>query len=436
MKPNAGDKVQVVTSDKTFEGVLMPQEKDTTVIKLSSGYNIGIENKKIKKIEVLEKYKEKKIKKEVVVGNKKLPLISILHTGGTIASKVDYQTGAVIAKFTPEEILSMFPELKEIAQIDSKLVGNMWSENMRFSHYKIFAQEVEKAYKKGSAGVIITHGTDTLHYTSAALSFILEKLPIPVILVAAQRSSDRGSSDAAMNLICAAEFIANADFAGVAICMHNSSDDSSCVIIDGTKARKLHTSRRDAFKPVNDIPIAKIDYDSRKIVFLKDDYKKADDKLLIKSEMEDKVAIIKSRPNMFAKEIDAYKDFKGIVLEGTGLGHFPTDSDMPENKENIKILKSISELAKNKPVVMTSQCIFGRVNMNVYSAGRNLQDVGVIPAQDMSTETAYIKLAWLLANYPKEARELFSQNLRGEITECSSEKEFLDGVGKKNYLKH
>ncbi len=285
MTAKPGDKVKAITKDKDIEGILMPNEEtDSVVIKLENGYNIGIKKEKLKKIEIIEKYKEKKFSKEKQFGHdKKKKTIFILHTGGTIASKVDYKTGGVIARFTPEELISMFPELKKIANIDSWLIENMWSEDMRFKLYSIIAKDIKKSIDKGAVGIIITHGTDTLHYTSAALSFILENLSIPVILVGAQKSSDRGSSDAGMNLLCAAEFIAKTDFTGVAICMHENMDDDNCLIMPACKTRKLHSSRRDAFKTVNDSPIARINYKSKKIdIIKKDSPKKSDKKLLIK----------------------------------------------------------------------------------------------------------------------------------------------------------
>ena len=278
MKANPGDKVKIVTKKETITGILMPslelKGKDTYVLKLKNGYNIGINKKDVKKMIVLQKYKPRKEKEEKVPFRKNLPTISILHTGGTIASKVDYQTGGVISRFTPKEILSQFPELESMANIRSRLMRNMWSEDMRFSHYNLMAKEIKKEIDKGVKGIIITHGTDTLHYSGAALSFILENLTVPVLFVGAQRSSDRGSTDAGMNLICAVKFITNTDFCDVSLCMHGSISDDYCYILPATKSRKMHTSRRDAFQAVNDKPWAKVHYNTDKIEFMKKGYKK------------------------------------------------------------------------------------------------------------------------------------------------------------------
>jgi len=416
---DAGDRVKVVTKDEAVEGVLMPSEGGKVVVKLESGYNIGIDKKKIKEIKVLEKYKKSEPAKAKAEAKKGLPTIAILHTGGTIASKVDYRTGGVVARFSPEEILELFPELKEIANIKSELIRNMFSDDLRFDHFAAIANAVEKEVKKGADGIIISIGTDNLAVASAALAFILEKCPIPIILVGAQRSSDRGSSDAAVNLICAANFIAKTDFAGVAVCMHENTSDNTCVILPACKTRKLHSSRRDAFKPVNDIPIAKINYETKKIEFLKKNYLKKSKELSVKPKMEQKVGLLKITVNMFPEQFLAYRGYKGLIIEGTGLGHTPLHVVDESTKIHEKIKDAIKTLVDSGTiVVMTTQCLFGRVGMEVYSKGRDLQKLGIISGEDMLPETAFVKLAWLLGNYPKEkVKELIGKNLRGEISE-------------------
>ncbi len=431
MKAKAGDKVKIITQEKEYEGILMPNEEtESIVVKLGSGYNIGIDNKKIKKIEVLKEYKEPKIQKEKMIGrDKNKKTIFILHTGGTIASKVDYNTGGVYARFTPDEIVEMFPELLKIANIDSWLIDNMWSEDMRFEHYKKMARHVKKSIDKGADGVIITHGTDTMGYSAAALAFILEDINVPVILVGAQRSSDRGSSDAAINLICAAEFIIRTDFVGVGICMHKNSDDDICNILPACKTRKMHSSRRDAFKPINDKAIAEIDFNTKKISFLKKDYEKKskDRKLKIKDNFEENVAILKCYPNISYKQFEFFKGYKGLVIEAYALGQLPIDAPNKEAKPNLKNKKALQELIDSGCIVtITSQCVFGKVHPHVYSKAIEIKNMGAIYLQDMLTETAFIKLAWLLGNYKKEeVKDKISENLRGEINERIKLDEFL-----------
>jgi len=414
----AGDKVKVITKDSEHIGVLMPNEEtDTVVLKLSSGYNVGIEKKHIKKSEVLKKGKPVKDNVTAHKGSKK-PTIAVLHTGGTIASKVDYASGGVTAKFTAADLIEMVPELGKIANIKTELVANMMSEDMTFADHVKIAKAVKKWAGKVK-GVIIGHGTDTLGYTAASLSFMFEQINIPVLIVGSQRSSDRGSSDAAMNLICAAKFIMKTDFTGVATCLHHNSSDDTCAIINGTKARKMHTSRRDAFRAINDTPVALVDV-SGKIEYQKE-YAK-DKEIVFKSKFSDDVGLIKTYPNMKSDVFEFYtKKYKGLIIEGTGLGHAPTNLGKM-NLKNYELLKNFIE--KGGIVGITSQCIYGRVHSFVYTNLRRLEDIGCVFCQDMFAETAFIKLSWLLGNYPKKAKELLAQNLRGEITERTMPDDF------------
>jgi len=425
-KAGAGDRVKIVAKDSDYEGVLMPEEKEFLVLKLDSGYNIGILKENVKEIKLLVAKKEP-VKQEIKpLPKRALPKVSILHTGGTIASKVDYDTGAVVSRFAPEELIAMFPELGELANISSRLISNMFSEDMRFSHYNIIAKEVEKEIEAGAQAVIVTHGTDTLHYTSAALAFMLQNLPVPVILVGSQRSSDRPSTDAAINLISAAFFATRSDFAGVAVCMHESINDNNCIILPATKCRKMHSSRRDTFKAINSLPIARANFVERKIEFLSKSYaKKGDAKEkskpnlhLMKENL--KIGILKAHPNMVSQEVSAYKGFDGLVIEGTGLGHLPINEIDAATKEHLKIFDALRELIKQgTAVAMASQTIYGGIDMNVYATGRKLLEAGVIGNYcDMTPETAFIKLAWVLSNYPKErTKKMFEENIVGEISE-------------------
>ena len=421
---NPGDKVKVTTTDKVVEGVLMPNEEtDSVIVKMKSGYNIGIKKSKVKKIDVVSEAKPLPTVKGSIKNNPKLPTIAILHTGGTIASKVDYTTGGVVARFSPEEILGLFPELYDIANIRSRMVCKMMSENMRFLHYKEMIKAVQEEIKAGVDGVIIAHGTDAMHYTAAALSFALEGLSVPVILVGAQRSSDRGSSDAGMNLVSAAHFISKSDYAGVAICMHDNMEDTKCAINPPVKTKKMHTSRRDAFKAIGDKPIAIVDYEKGKIDMIAKDLPESS-KLIVKDNFEDKVGIVRCHPNMHPEEFSCFKGFKGLVIEGTGLGHAPVIGDDDLTKVNEKNFKALTDLIKSgTTVVMTSQCTYGAVHMHVYSAGVKLLKAGVIPCHDTLTETAFVKLAWLLGN--KLDVKLMGENLRGEIKERVTT-EFID----------
>ncbi|MFC1728347.1 Glu-tRNA(Gln) amidotransferase subunit GatD [Nanoarchaeota archaeon] len=429
MNANPGDRIEVRTAEESYEGVLMPSEsKDSIFLKLNNGYNVGISKEKIRSIKTLEKAKAvKEEKPKPVKENKKLPTISILHTGGTIASKVDYKTGAVVAKFKPEELLSLFPELEKIANIRSILISNLQSENMRFAHYNLIANAIEKELKNKPKGIIITHGTDTMHYTSAALSLILEGIDVPVILVGAQRSSDRGSSDSATNMISAAKFIANTKFKGVGICMHSDTGDESAYILPAMQTRKLHTSRRDAFNPINSTPIAEVFFNKDEIRFIdKKHYMPSGDFKLRLFGEDIKIGILRSHTNIMPEDISYFKNHKGLIIEGTGLGHFQTTSFDDISKINEKNKLELSKIIKNGcTVVLTSQCVFGRVDMNVYSPQRELLDIGVIPGDAIPTDTAFIKLAWVLSNYKDDIEKVMLQNLRGENPGRIQEDEYM-----------
>jgi len=431
---NAGDKIEIKGKDEIFEGYLIPQtelgDPNVIVIKISSGYNVGIRYKqdfiikKLKDTRKLESFSAKKLKV-----NKKLPTVSILHTGGTIASRLDYRTGGVVSAFSPEELIMLFPELEEIINIKARVITNLWSEDIRVGHYKLMASEITKEIESGVDGIILGHGTDTLHYTAAALSFIFNNVPIPILIVGAQRSSDRGSSDAGSNLISAARFIANTDYAGIAVCMHGTSNDTEIYINPPCKTRKMHTSRRDAFRPINVLPIAKVHYLKNEIEFINSEYLRKDKnrKYEMKSNFEEKVGLIKIHPDFDPNLIKFFIDneYKGLIVEGTGLGHVPGVRD-DISKNNEKIISYLGDFASKGIVIMTSQCLYGRINMNVYDKGRDLQNIGIIPGEDMLPEVALIKLKWLLGNHSiEESKELIKTDLKGEIDNQGEIKSYL-----------
>jgi len=309
--------------------------------------------------------------------------IIIIHTGGTIASKVDYKTGAVVAKFEPEELYALYPELKEVSDFDIIKVANIMSEDVDFNFVNELALAIKKGIKKETKGIIITHGTDTIHYTSAALHFMLKNLPIPVILVGAQRSSDRPSSDAGMNLICAARFIIKTNWGGVGVCMHENQSDESCVVLPGEKARKMHSSRRDAFMSFDDGLVARVSYLSGEVEML---HKVIINKEKFELTLIDKniwVGLIKVHPGFDPKILRNYINYSGLVIEGTGLGHVH-ENCLPEIENLIK---------KGVKVIMATQTIFGVVNMNVYSRGRKLLEVGVKGNyENLPPESVFMKL--------------------------------------------
>lgn len=392
--------VSIKVGNTVYEGTVLPKEGEFIVLKLSSGYNIGVNPKHITEIRELPEKTKEQITQEKIVQDENLPTIKLLHTGGTIASKVDYKTGGVIADFDPDSLLSLFPELVDIAYIDSEFLGNMFSDDFRFAHFNKIASKIFEAAKQGQTKFIVTSGTDFLHYLSASLSFMLKDLSVGVLVVGSQRSSDRGSSDAGMNLICASQFLATTEFTGVGVCMHEYSSDHVCVIIPGANARKMHSSRRDAFKAINTTPYAYVNYSDKMV--------KLNKQLLVnKKELPENITLLNenlrigllySKPNMFSEEISFYQHFDGVILAGSGLGHFPiTDTD-EITKENGEIQKALSRLAEKVPTVMSTQTINGRVHMNVYAPARKLQEMGIMGhLSNMTPETTYCKLAYLLS---------------------------------------
>jgi len=428
-----GDRVLVVKSGRRTEGLLMPQtgagDADTLVLKLDNGYNMGIKvekgltvaKSKTKEPEVIEQEEDfelGKIKKSLlkVKFDSKKPPISIISTGGTMASRVDYKTGGVTGMMDAREFLHNVPELGKIVNIKSiERPFTKMSEDMDYTDWQEMARAAAKRLNAGDRGVIITHGTDFLHMTAAALSFFLRGLTKPVVLVGSQRSSDRGSSDAGMNLICGAH-TAVSEIAEVGVCMHGRIDDDYCLFSRGTHVRKMDSQRRDAFRPINEYPLAKI-WPDGKFQIKNRRYTKRDDKGKVKLDLkfEPKVAMLKAYPGSEPSMIDylVSRGYKGFVIEASGLGHVPTQA----RKSWIAFIKKHSE--RGIPFVTTPQTIYGRINPNVYTNLRVLyQETGAIPGGDMLSEVAYVKLAWALGHTrdPDKVREMMLTNYANEIT--------------------
>ena len=309
------------------------------------------------------------------------------------------------------------PELLDLANYDVKALYNILSENMQPEYWVKAAESIADDINNGADGIVIAHGTDTMHYTSAALSFMI-KTPVPIVITGAQRSSDRPSTDAFLNIYnsCGA---ALSDIAEVTVLMHNTLNDGDCALHKGTKVRKMHTSRRDTFRSIDSEPIALLRDGKVKSVNLPYT-KRGENELELNTAIESKVALIKSFPGIKSDIIDYHidKGYKGLLIEGTGLGHVPdymVDALQRANDEGVA-------------VVMTSQCLYGTINMNVYSTGRLLQDAGVISGMDMTPETAYVKLAWALGQTEdiNEVKDIIQTNVAGELNESSSLKYFLN----------
>jgi glutamyl-tRNA(Gln) amidotransferase subunit D len=409
-----------------YEGYLLKQSPEKITLKLlDNGYNIAVFINNIKDVAIKEnKIVPGKLDSLDVKETKGIPNILLIATGGTIGTHADYKSGGVSMSRTPEQVISTVPDIIKYINIKKIIsICTKGSEDIYYKDWQAISKEVYAALlDKDIDGVIISHGTDTLSYTGAALSFMVENVNKPVLLVGAQKSPDRASFDGSFNLLCASKFISK-KIPGVFSVMHGSMDDDFCSVVNATKVYKLHTSRRDAFRPINDSIVAKVYLDKEIEIYKKI---KVKDTPKLSNDFEDKTGLLLVYPNQDPKIIDWYIDnnYKGLVLVGTGLGHLPTgsggeDKDFPQEKNWLPFIKKAVD--KGIIVVMSSQCLFGRVNDKVYSNLRHVANQGVLylNSHDMLYSVAYIKLAIALKRF-KSKKEIISYletNFSGEITE-------------------
>ena len=415
---NEGDRARVERDGVTHEGVLMPSSTpEQLVVKLESGYNVGVDREDAA-VEVLESdvYDVEGAQTEESVSSIEfdddLPTVSLISTGGTIASTVDYRTGAVTAQFDAEDVLRAVPELAGMANYRGRVVANILSENMDPSVWQDLASAIHEEIEAGADGIVVMHGTDTMQFTASAIAFMLDT-PVPIVFTGSQRSADRPSSDNVMNAVCSVE-AATGDCAEVLVCMHADESDDRCALHRGTRVRKNHTSRRDAFETVGHKPLGEVDYKAggegeHDLSFRRPYTERGDVDLDIAPALETDVELLKFTPGTDAALLDVAGDSEGLVLEGTGLGHVHTDW----------IPKLESLVDDGTTVVMTSQCVEGRICDRVYDTGRDLLDAGVVEGEDMLPGTAKVKLMWALANTESVA-ETMRRPLAGEITERST----------------
>ncbi len=408
--------VEVNSTRGNFRGIVLPRsetaDNDHVVLKLHNGYNVGLA---VGTIESITKYGRReahyKIPEKEFPFDPKKPMVKLLGTGGTIASRLDYRTGAVIPAFTPGELYGSVPELADICNLETEKLYGVFSENMGPEQWIGTAETIGKEIEKGVSGIVIGHGTDTMHHTAAILSFMVQDSPVPIVMVGSQRSSDRPSSDAALNLIHATRTAAHSDFAEVMVCMFGPTSDQYALLHRGTRVRKMHSSYRSTFRTIGDIPLAMVDRE--KFTPLRDDIKKrrSDRNVTINTVFDDRVSIVYYYPNMKPDIIDSLIDngYKGIIIAGTGLGHV--------NKPLYPSLKRAFD--EGIHVYMTVQTLWGYVQMYVYDTGRDMMDLGVIPSYNMLPEVAYVKLGWALgqSHDREEVRKIMLTPVAGEITE-------------------
>lgn len=429
-KASIPDLIRVTNGSNVFEGSLLPKSTfsnpETIILKAKSGYNYGINFAHSTKIEVVEKT-EKKDHKPVRLPlhfNEKNPKISLLSTGGTISSSIDYVTGGISARYEAEDLLNSAPEIAEHVSIKtSSLLFNIMSEDVEVEHWKMMARECAKEINEGTEGVVVTHGTDTLQYSTAMLSFMLRDLSKPVVFTYSQKSSDRGASDAFLNLICSSISAGKANVSEVCVCGHATAGDDYCFLMRGNKVKKMHSSKREAFRPINDFPLAKVFPDGKIEEMNERMRRRSNSEVIVDDKLETMVGIVKFYPNSQGEVIDYFVDkgYKGIVVEGTGLGHINTNS---KNNYLNSVRRAVEE---GVAVVITSQAIYGSTNPTVYSALRNINSAGGIYVNDLLTETAYAKLMWVLGHERdlKKVRELMLSSLANEFNPRIDPRTFL-----------
>jgi len=406
---------EVKTTRGAFRGIILPRAENDDdkhiVLKLATGYNVGVDVDTILDIhEVGYKEAHYKIPEKEFPYTEGKPQLKLFGTGGTIASRLDYRTGAVIPAFSPGELYGAVPELAEICNLETEKLFAVFSENMGPEQYCKLAEAIGEEIEKGVDGIVIGHGTDTMHHTAAALSFMVQNSPVPIVMVGSQRSSDRPSSDAALNLIHAATAAGTSDIAEVMVCMFGPTSDEYGLLHRGTRVRKMHSSYRSTFRTIGDIPLAMVTRD--KITPIRTDYsrRREDRTATITATFEEMVSLVYYYPNMRPDIIDSLVDngYKGIVIAGTGLGHI--------NKPLYPAIKRA--VAAGVHIYMTVQTLWGFVHMFVYDTGRDLMSFGIVPAENMLPEVAYIKLGWALGqtNDREKVKELMLTSYADEIT--------------------
>ena len=406
-----GDVIEVRVREAVQSGILMPHHdfssQSIVTLKLPNGYNIGVKVDKETKVKVLGKREAKERKDISLPHDPSKKDVAVISTGGTIASYVDYRTGAVHPAISAEELVFSVPELMDLCNVRAKVLYSILSENMKVTHWQGLARAVAHELNSGAVGVIIPHGTDTMGFTSAALAFMLRNLTGPVVCVGAQRSSDRPSSDAIMNLLAATRLCVDSDLGEVCVLMHGESSDSYCLAHRGTKVRKMHSSRRDAFKSINAEPIAKID--GPNMTFTAEYQRRSPGPVELKDKIDGRASMLHFYPGFESAHFDLIaKNVKGIVVAGTGLGHISEE-----------IVGSVERAVKDGVhVYITTQCLHGAVNLNVYSTGRDMLVAGAIPLSDMLPETAYVKLMWAMGQTddPEEVKKIMLTNIAGEMS--------------------
>ncbi len=398
-----GDELIIEHAGQQLKVVFIKEDSNELVFKLPSGYNIRLRKSAVKIIQDSSTggkgQFEMQESAKLGSGQRK---ISLLSTGGTIASRVDYSTGAVKPTKDLGFIRDSVKDISDRMSLSAEIIDSILSENMSPDNWIDIGRKVYRSLEKEDA-IVLLHGTDTMSYTASALSFMFKEQKGPIIMTGSQRSSDRPSSDAFENIEAAIRFSLE-DIGEVGVCMHSSISDGDSTLIRGVRARKMHTSRRDAFQAIGYGMIGTI---SGKELSLQNVRKRGDAANIFSDKINTKAGIYYFNPLSDADDLENFSRGKdAVVIMATGLGHVAD-----------RLFPKIRELSDSgKHFLITSQCLYGRVDLDVYASGRRLAQAGAIALEDMLPEVALVKSMYVLAHHPEEFARYMLEDLRGEIS--------------------
>jgi L-asparaginase type I len=328
------------------------------------------------------------------------PKIIALTTGGTIGHR-SRQDGVAILNFDPKQLMSDIG-LSDI-DIEFKEILRKGSMSIVPGDWQLIAAAVAEAVARQPRGVVILHGTDTMHYTASALAFMLRNLNVPVVITGSMIPGGDSGSDALANLRDAVVVAAEADFAEVCVVFSADMERTKGVIIRGCRARKMHSHAIDAFASINAPPIGTIA--GRTIVRSSLEVRpRTASALTLATDLDTNVVLAKATPNLAPEALDRFlRGASGVVLEGTGVGHIRAELQ--------RVIAGF-----NRPAVITTQTVYGGERLGSYEVDRDVLAIpNIIQAGDMSSETALVKLMWALKQ-GGDVKSIMQTNTAGEIS--------------------
>lgn len=328
--------------------------------------------------------------------------ILMLATGGTIASKESGQ--GLSPAITSEEILSYVPAVGELCQVEAVQLMNLDSTNIGPSHWLEMAAAIREHYD-GYDGFVLTHGTDTMAYTAAALSYLIQGSPKPIVITGSQKSICLNDTDARMNLYNSFLYAADRDSHDVSLVFDGR-------VILGTRARKERTKSYNAFSSV-DYPEAAVIRDGRLIRYLAPTAYSYGAEPRFYDKLEERVLLLTLIPGMGAEGLRLLKDsYQAVILQSFGVGGLPGGGNGP-------FAQAMGEwLSAGKTIVMMTQVPYEGSDMAVYQVGQQVKEkYQLMEAYNMTLEAAATKLMWVLGqtNRPEEIRGLFYEPVQHDL---------------------